>query len=104
MTRAPTQEPTVAIVPWGDLFEDWLDTLGVSPEAFRDEFTGSWMFGYVEALQTAGVRAIVVCITGRVERPTRWTHRPTGATLHLLPPARSFRALRGLRLEEPLRG
>ena len=94
----------MAIVPWGDLFEDWLDTLGVSPEAFRDEFTGSWMFGYVEALQTAGVRAIVVCITGRVDRPTRWTHRPTGATLHLLPPARAFRALRGLRLEEPLRG
>jgi starch synthase len=94
----------IAILPWGDVFTDWLEPLGVSLKAFRDEFTGSWMFGYVGALRTAGIQALIVCITRSVDRPTRWTHRPTGATLHLLPPSRAFRAVQGLLLDDPLDG
>jgi glycosyltransferase involved in cell wall biosynthesis len=97
-------EPTVAIVPWGDIFADWLDPLGVTPEQFRTEFIGSWMFSYIEALSRAGVRTILACFTSRVGRPTRWTHEPTGATMHFLPPARAFRAVRGLMLDARLGG
>jgi glycosyltransferase involved in cell wall biosynthesis len=102
--RSAAAAPTVAILPWGDVFEDWLDPLGITEEAFRDEFAGSWMFGYVEALRRAGIRAVIVCVTSRVERPIRWTHGPSEATMHLLPPTRLFRAARRRQLEEPLRG
>jgi len=82
--------PRVAIVPWGDVFEDWLDPLGVTPERFRDELTGSWMFGYADALRTAGVQTTIVCVTSRVNGGAAWTHRPTGASLRLLPPAAAY--------------
>ena len=68
--------PRVALLPWGDVFEDWLDPLGVTPEQLRDEVTGSWMFGYVDALRTAGADTVLVCFTSRV--PTR----PAGSPAH----------------------
>jgi glycosyltransferase involved in cell wall biosynthesis len=94
--------PRVALLPWGDVFEDWLDPLGVTPEVFRDEMTGSWMFGYVDALRLAGVDTILVCFTTRVVTPVRWTHAPTGATLYLLPPGRGFAAVSSRMLREPI--
>jgi hypothetical protein len=39
--------PTIALLPWGDLIEDFLDTIGVSFEAFCNEMTGGWLFGYI---------------------------------------------------------
>ena len=46
----------IALLPWGDIFdEDFLDRLGVSFETFQDEFRGSWMFGWIDALRRAGV-------------------------------------------------
>ena len=50
------RSPTVALLPWGDVFVDFLDRLGVSFDELREEFVGSWMFGYAAALATAGVR------------------------------------------------
>jgi glycosyltransferase involved in cell wall biosynthesis len=91
-------------LPWGDLFRDWLDALGVSLEEFRDKFTGSWMFGYARALERAGVRTVLVCVTERVRRPERHVHRPTGAPLYLLPAAKPFRVLRPAMLESSLEG
>ncbi len=82
--------PRVAIVPWGDVFEDWLDPLGVTPERFRDELTGSWMFGYADALRSAGVESTIVCVTSRANGGAAWTHRPTGASLRLLSPAAAY--------------
>lgn len=35
----------------GDLFEDFYDTIDVSLERFRTDFTGSWMFAYIAALR-----------------------------------------------------
>jgi starch synthase len=92
LSRLPSEAPALAILPWGDVFGDWLDALGVSLEEFRDEFTGSWMFGYVRALERAGVRAVLICPTYRVRRPRREIHRPTGAPLYLLPLAAPYRA------------
>ena len=76
---------TVALVVWGDLFEDYLDKLGVSLEQFRSSFTGSWVFGYVQALESAGVRSVVFCVSSRVKHPIRFTHEPSGVRVCILP-------------------
>lgn len=85
---------TVALVDWSQLLEDYLDNIGLSFESFRDEMNGGWMFGYVEALRRAGVRASLFCVSARVAETTRVTHAPTGATICVLPAPRAYRALR----------
>jgi len=79
------QPPTVALLPWGDVFEDFLDRLGVSYDELRREFVGSWMFGYAAALATAAVRTVIVCPTSRFDQHVTATHEPTGAELRFLP-------------------
>ena len=94
--------PRIAIVAWGDLVADWLGPLGVSLDEFRDAFTGSWMFGYVDALRSAGVDTTIVAVTTAVPSPTTWAHKPTGARLHLLPPAPLFGPAARIMLDEPI--
>jgi hypothetical protein len=43
--RIARLRPTIALLRWGNVLEDFLDTIGVSVETFCNEFTGSWMFG-----------------------------------------------------------
>ena len=87
--------PTVGMVTWGYLFdEDFLDTLGVSFDTFRDQFVGSWMFGYIDALQQAGVRTVVFCTSARVNAPLRFIHEPTGAKVCVLPAPQAYRSIR----------
>ncbi|MBA3434650.1 MAG: glycosyltransferase family 1 protein, partial [Actinobacteria bacterium] len=86
--------PTVAILPWGDVFHDFLDPLEISLEEFRDDFMGSWMFGYAAAFATAGVRTVIVCPTTRVRSPMHTVHAPTGAGLVFLPASQLFERLR----------
>lgn len=90
----------VALLPWGDLIEDFLDSIGVSLEGLRDELSGGWLFGYVDALQRAGVEAEVVCVSARIDKPVRWLHVSTHAPIWLLPASRSYRSLRR-RLADP---
>ncbi len=85
--------PTVALLPFGNVIEHFLDSVGVSLESFCREFTGSWMFGYVDALQRAGVRTVLICVSARLRRPAKFTHGPTGATIHILPALQSYRLL-----------
>ena len=47
----------VAIVPWGDVVEDFLDPIGRTLDDFAHGITGGWLWGYVQALATQGVRA-----------------------------------------------
>ena len=101
--RAST-EPTIALLPWGDIGHDFLDRLGISLDEFRDAFVGSWMFGYVEALRAAGVATVIVCPTTSVTRPRTDVHRPTGARLVLLPAPRGFATLRRLALRGRVEG
>ncbi len=84
---------TVALFLWGNVVEDFLDTLGVPLETFCTEFVGSWIFGYVDALQSSGLNAVVFCVSGRVRRPVHFWHRPTGSTVCVLPATRIYRAL-----------
>ena len=91
---------TVAIVDWTQLVEDYLDHIGLSFEAFCNEMTGGWLFGYIDALQTAGVRTVLMCVSARV-RGT-FTHKATGATICVLPAPRLYRAFRR-RVPDPYR-
>lgn len=77
--------PTVAIFPWGDVLEDFLEPIGLDVEAFADRMTGGWLFGYVAALQTAGWRPIIVAATQKYSTPTRLVHRATAAPIWLVP-------------------
>lgn len=92
--------PTIALLPWGDLLEDFLDGLGVSLEAFCTEMTGGWLFGYVEALRRAGVRSVLVCVSARVAEPARFVHQPTGAAVWVLPAPAPYLRLR-CRMRDP---
>ena len=98
------QPPTVALLPWGDVFEDFLDRLGVSFDELRREFVGSWMFGYASALATSGVRTVIVCPTSHVDEPLAAMHEPTGAELRFLPTSRLYGSLRSRRLHGRLDG
>lgn len=90
----PDAPPTLALVEWSHLVEDFLGSIGLTFAQFRDEMTGGWLFGYVEALRLAGVRTVVVCVSHDARVATRHVHRPTGATIWALPARRSYRALR----------
>ncbi len=87
-------QPTIALLHWGDLIEDFLDTIGVSFEAFCNEMTGGWMFGYIDALKLADVRTVLFCISARVAEPMRYTHKPTGATICMLPAPKIYHVAR----------
>jgi Glycosyltransferase len=89
-----TPQPKLALLPWGDLWDDFLDSIGVSIDEFRERFVGSWLFGYVEALRRVGVRTVVFCVSARVREPLGFTHGPSGATIRMLPATSAYRAIR----------
>ena len=86
--------PTIALLDWTHLYEDFLDSLDISFKEFRDELTGGWMFGYIDALRRAGVHTTFFCVSARVHAPLRFTHAPSGAKVCVLPAPRSYRAIR----------
>jgi glycosyltransferase involved in cell wall biosynthesis len=92
--RVSDQQPTIVILTWGLLIEDFLDRDGLSLEGFATEFTGSWMFGYAAALRQVGVRCVIVCVSGRVKERMSYEHRPSGATVVALRAPRAYRLLR----------
>ena len=98
--RRTRGEPTVAILPWGDLVEDYLEPLDRTIDDYAERLSGGWLFGYAEALRRTGVGTVVVCWSRAVERPIRRIHAPSGAVLWFLPPSASYRAARH-RLRDP---
>jgi glycosyltransferase involved in cell wall biosynthesis len=97
LLKTPQSEPTIALLHCYDLIEDFLDSIKVSLETFCTEFTGSWLFGYINALQRAGVRTVLFCISTRVTETSRFTHLPTGAKIVVLPASKTYQAYRSLR-------
>jgi starch synthase len=92
--QAEHETPVVALIMWGLTIEDFLEPTGLTLEQFCSEFRGSWMFGYVEALASAGVETRLVCISRSVATPSWMTHRPSGARLLALPVPPLYRVLR----------
>ncbi|HIK04014.1 MAG TPA: glycosyltransferase family 4 protein [Trichormus sp. M33_DOE_039] len=87
-------EFSIALLHWGDLIEDFLDTIGVNFEAFCNEMSGGWMFGYIDALKLANIRTVLFCVSARVNRSVRYTHKLTGATICVLPAPQLYQAVR----------
>jgi glycosyltransferase involved in cell wall biosynthesis len=81
---------------WGDLFEDFHDSIGVTLEDFCTSYTGSWLFGYVDALASVGVRTTLLHASDRVASTRRLVHHPSGAPLVILPAPRRHALLRRL--------
>jgi starch synthase len=88
------REPVVALVDFSQLVEDYLDNIGVTLDGFLGEMTGGWMFGYIDALRTAGVRTVLFVVSARVATPERRRHAATGATVWVLPAPRVYRVAR----------
>src|SRR5207244_1985743 len=91
----PTTQPVIALLPWGLALEDFLEPHGLTLETFCREFRGSWMFGYVEALRTVGVHALIVCLSREETAISRRVHEPSGAGVLVLPVPWIYRVLRG---------
>jgi len=95
--RTPPATPTVALLPWGNVLEDYLDGIGISLDEFCSEYRGTWMFGYVDALERVGVRTVLVVWSRDVELPERRVHAPTGTKVWVLPPMRAHSIARRFR-------
>jgi glycosyltransferase involved in cell wall biosynthesis len=89
--------PTVAFMHCMDLIDEFLDHIDISFETYCNEFIGSWVFGYINALKRAGVRPVLFCITAHVTQPTRLIHQPTGTPICALPAPKIYLAYRAIR-------
>ncbi|MGC1306849.1 MAG: glycosyltransferase family 4 protein [Phormidesmis sp.] len=84
------------MLPWGNVIEDYLDSINISMESFCNEMTGGWLFGYVEALKSVGVRTVIICMSRHVEKTIRRSHQPSGSTILILPASYPYKISRRL--------
>lgn len=89
-----TSVTTIALLPWGNVIEDFLDPLDISLTNFQQNMTGGWLFGYIEALQKVGIQSVLICISAQVRTPLRSIHQPTGAVIWTLPSPPLYLAIR----------
>jgi glycosyltransferase involved in cell wall biosynthesis len=88
-----SQPTTLAFVPWGDVFEDFYGSIGVSFEKYCCEFTGSWHIGFIQALKSQGIATNVYYSSTKVLKPLRRTHSPTAATISVIPVPKLYRSI-----------
>lgn len=86
--------PTLALLDWTPLVEDYLDPLGTSVESFCRDTVGGWMFGTIDALRRAGAASVLYVVSARVAQVERHRHGPTGATVCVLPAPTLYRRAR----------
>ena len=88
---------TVALLLWGNVIEDFLDRIGLSLDDFCQRMTGGWLFGYIEALRSAGWRSVIFLVSQGVEAPMRLRHAPSDTPICVLPVWKAYRsAARGM--------
>jgi starch synthase len=80
----------VAILPWGNLIEHYLDPIGLDLHGFATGMSGGWLFGYADALRTQDIDAVIVCTSKAVRAPERLVNPSTGVVTIALPPPRGF--------------
>lgn len=84
----------MGLLDWTHLVEDFLDGIGLSFDQFRREVAGGWLFGYVAALQSAGVEPVLFFVSARVPEPRRFRHESSGAPMIVLPAPAVYRSIR----------
>jgi glycosyltransferase involved in cell wall biosynthesis len=97
------QRGKVALLLWGNVFEDFLDGIGLSLHEFCERMPGGWGFGYVEALRSAGWETILFCTSRQVTAPTRLRHLPSGTPIWALPVYKTYHKIAS-RMADPDRG
>jgi starch synthase len=90
----------VALFVWGDLIEDFLDSIGLTLEDYTQNLSGGWLFGYVASLKLADIDTVIFCVSARVDRVSYVTNEKTGVTFCLLPATQIYRRIRS-RLHNP---
>jgi glycosyltransferase involved in cell wall biosynthesis len=79
----------LAIFPWGDVIEDFLDPLGLTAEDYALRMRGGWLFGYVAGLRACGIEPVIVYASALATHPRRLLHAETGAPIVLVPGRRT---------------
>lgn len=85
---------SIALLPWGDLWDDFLESIGVTLEAFCTDGPGGWLLGYIEALRLVGIRTVLILVSAQVTEPLRLQHISTGTTISVLPAPKTYQAIR----------
>ncbi|MDQ8188448.1 glycosyltransferase family 4 protein [Pelagicoccus sp. SDUM812002] len=88
--------PTIAILPWGDAIEDFLETANISLDQFCCEMTGGWLFGYGEALKLNQCETVFICFSTSVSKAETRENPRTGSKVLLLPSPTTHRFARKL--------
>ena len=86
----------VAIVIYGDMIEDYLSPLGMTLADFAERVTGTWLFGLVDALASAGRPSMLVCFSRSFSGELRLVHASSGAAIVGLPTPWLHQRLSGL--------
>jgi glycosyltransferase involved in cell wall biosynthesis len=85
----------VALLPWGDVVDDWIAPLGLSAESLGRQLpSGLWMLGLARALASVGVEMVIVWFSSSVDEPLRFRHEQTGVRMTVLPSSAAFRFAR----------
>ncbi|MFC3204758.1 glycosyltransferase family 4 protein [Aquamicrobium soli] len=85
--NGPTK--VVALFPWGDVVEEFLDPISLALDDFVERMSGGWLFGYAAALQLAGHAPVIVCASECVDRITHRRHAATGTPIEVVPGKRA---------------
>lgn len=80
----------VAILPWGDVFEAYLETISTSIDTFATRMEGGWLFGYVDALSKVGADSLVIVVSRDADVPRKIQNTRTGCTTIVLPSPKSY--------------
>ncbi|MBB6488628.1 glycosyltransferase family 4 protein [Rhizobium lusitanum] len=78
----------IALFPWGDVIEEFLEPIGLEFQDFVGRMTGGWLFGYAAALSFAGHKPIIVCASERVNKIECYEHSGTGTPIWIAPARR----------------
>ncbi len=90
----PQKNNIVALIEWSHLIEDFLGNIGISLKDFTEQMTGGWLFGYIEALKLQNVTTVLICFSAEAKTTQRFIHKPTGATICVLPAPCMYRYIR----------
>ena len=77
---------TVALLPFGDVMEDWSASLSLSAQEIAEQ---GWIAGFIDCLTRARIRTVLVLVSEHASRPRRVPLRQPGAVAWLLPQPRS---------------
>jgi glycosyltransferase involved in cell wall biosynthesis len=79
----------IALFPWGEVIEEFLDPIGLRLEDFVERMTGGWLFGYAAALRSVGHRPMIICASERAPAIACYRHAGTGTPIWVTPGKRT---------------